>query len=69
MVVPDKGLVAELALPLLQLEVDLPDVLVEGPLVVEVLPAGLATDPGLVTDLLTLVDRPTKSKLQYCDLR
>ena len=57
-IVPDEGVFTELALPLLELEMDLADVLVEGPLVVEVLAASLAADPGLVTDLLTLVNGP-----------
>ena len=55
-VVPGKGLLTDVALPLLQLQVDLTDVFVHGPLVVEVLATRFALDPVLVADLLTLVD-------------
>jgi len=54
--VPYEGLLTDVALPLLELQVDLPDVLVHSPLVVEVLAALLALDPVLVIDLLTFVD-------------
>ena len=54
--VSGEGFLADVAFPLLELQVNLTDVLVHRPLVVEVLAALVALDPVLVADLEALVN-------------